>query len=272
MSMPLAIPLPKIYQPPSNWGSISSDEESPDNISEHSSSYPPAVYRPPKYFQTGSPVQKRYQYNQYKPLRKCAYVIAIVEPSAFASAGAEKIANGLYILPRTYDGSSTGETCAVIGVNKKLVRDLFEKTSSVYETLKSHSVLKDVPGIQDLSPYKLNSLKCMLKFLYFVYDHELVLFNIEPKGTAQNEHRYPSANICLPGGGMEPRDEYCWFRCASREFTEETGLELPPEGDDMKLISKQKFTFSDRQAMFFWMRSKKLIQPVPSLPTEVQAS
>jgi hypothetical protein len=187
----------------------------------------------------------------------------------FLTAGAKRIPltntpfahynNSLYILPRTYDGTATGETCAIIGVSKRLINNLFEEENAMYELFKSHPDLVNVPGIEDLQPYKLFAFKCMLKFLYFLQDHELILFNIEPKGNIQTERRYPCANLCLPGGGMEIKDEYCWEKCAMREFTEETGL-VP---DEFKLITKQRFTFTDRQSMYFWYKIKSFKQSDP---------
>jgi hypothetical protein len=186
-------------------------------------------------------------------------VIAAIDASLFAKAGAQSLRDGVYqdgvyILPRKYDGTPSGETCAIVGIARRHIRELFNQSGRIYNLLRGCPLLRDVPGIADLGPYKLGALKCMLRNLYFVLDSELVLFNIEPKGEDGNEKLYPRANICLPGGGMEIQDDYSWERCALREFEEEVGVKLDKED---KLIARQRFTFQDRQAMYYWYRLTK---------------
>jgi len=254
-SMPINIPRPQ-----SDLLMIQENAHDENDLREdvlRSCSYPPTLcYTAPRFY--SPPTQKPYP---AKIMRKCAYIIAAVHSDLFISSGALLISPGVYILPRTYNGSSTGETCAVVGISKRYIRDLFDRNSAVCQVLKTCSQLKNVPGIEDLGPYKLNALKYMLKFLYFVSDQELILFNIEPKGSAAYEYRYPCANICLPGGGMEFQDEYSWFRTACREFEEEVGLILPPQGENLKLITQQRFSFPDRQAQYFFYHVKKFISP-----------
>lgn len=198
-------------------------------------------------------------FNSYKKFphknRKCGYVIASIDINTFVEKGAQElISNTLYIMNRVYTGEPTGETCAIIGVNKRHIKSLFDNESLLYKMLKSCPQLVNVPGINELSPYRLISLKYLYKYMYFIYDRELILFNIEPKGDNKNERLYPCANICLPGGGMETKDGQCFETCAKREFLEETGFEISSES--AKLITKQKISFPDRQSMYFIYRLK----------------
>jgi hypothetical protein len=215
------------------------------NLEHISSSYPP--YK--RYKRLYSP-------KKYKNPRKASYVIAIVESEIFVKEGAQQIHDGIFVLPRIYDGTCTGETCAILGFHKKYIKNLLERKNNLYNTIKNSQLLKHIPGIENLGPYNLSALKSMLKYLYFVCDNELILFNIEPKGSSAYEYRYPRANISIPGGGMEFKDEYCWEKCGHREFHEEVGLKLPTE-EYKKLIVKQKFTFPNKQSMYFWYKIKK---------------
>lgn len=193
-------------------------------------------------------------------LRKCSYILAVIKAELFVKYGAKQIAKGIYIMEKIYNDTVYGETCAIIGLHKNLVRQLLDKNSDIYTFMRQLDILKNIPGIENLSPYRLYVLKCMLKYLYFVYNDEIILFNIEPKGNKPIEHIYPCANICLPGGGIEKNDGKCWEKCARREFSEEVGLMIPENGStDISLITKQKFTFMDRQSMYFMWRIRKFL-------------
>ncbi len=212
---------------------LNNDDDYSRNNEVLSASYPPTCrelvkYRNRNYNCNHSYSAPVYSENQKVfPTRRCAYVIAVMSPQLFTSCGAEKISEDLYVLKRSYDGTCTGETSAVIGVGKKLLKELFDSDSLLYVSLRTTPILSLVPGIEKLSPYKLTALKYLSKFFYFVYDNEVVLFNIEPKGQDHTEKLYPSANICIPGGGLESQDGYCYERCARREFFEETHIKLP---------------------------------------------
>jgi 8-oxo-dGTP pyrophosphatase MutT (NUDIX family) len=54
----------------------------------------------------------------------------------------------------------------------------------------------------------------------------LLIFNIEPKAEGRLQRIYPTAQITIPGGSMEPVDQQSFDRCARREFLEETGINL----------------------------------------------
>jgi hypothetical protein len=146
--------------------------------------------------------------------RKCAYIICIISEELFINCGGKKLANGIFIIKKNYDGTCDGETSAIIGINKKYISELINSTISdtineisIYEILKNCEELCDVPGIEKLGPYKLTIINHMLKFFHFISEEELIIFNIEPKGENHNEKLYPYANIALCGGGMESIDE-----------------------------------------------------------------
>jgi ribonuclease/clavin/mitogillin len=52
-------------------------------------------------------------------------------------------------------------------------------------------------------------------------------------GLRSRKARFLPGNLAFPGGGMEPEDRPdengSWSRCVSRELSEETGIQIPPE-------------------------------------------
>lgn len=189
-------------------------------------------------------------------VRKSAHVLAVIESDMFARMGALRLVDDfdVYFILRTYDGSPTGETCAILGIGKRHIQDLPDKSSKLFEVLQESKQLSHIPGIDNLSPYRLNIIPYMVKFLKFVRDTELILFNIEPMGVDEiGKKLYPSANISIPGGGMEKEDDNCFERCGWREFREETGIDLQ-DYSDVRKITRQRITQPDRQSMYFMVR------------------
>lgn len=203
-----------------------------------------------------SPCYFKKKYNSpKKSLRKCSYVIAVIKTDKFIQLGAKKINEGIYVIHKKYAEVTSGNhTSAILGISKKFVNQLLDPMSDIYKILINSKELSDIYGIKELFPYRLDALKYLLRFMYFVYDKELLLFSIEPKGENKLEKIYPTANLCLCGGGFEPDDGQCYEKCARREFLEETGISIPEFGENAKLITKQKFKFTDRQAMHFIIR------------------
>lgn len=202
----------------------------------------------------GELLYKKKHYSPKKHLRKCSYVIAVIKTEKFRQLGAKEINEGIFIINKKYTETDGNNHSAVIGIHKNYVNQLLDPYSNIYSILSNSKELSHISGIKELYPYKLDALRYLLKFMYFIYDKELLLFTIEPKGENKYEKIYPRANLCLCGGGLEPSDGQCYEKCARREFLEETGINIPEFGEDAKLITKQKYKFSDRQAMHFIIR------------------
>lgn len=226
-------------------------------------SFPHCFFNKRKYWQKGQAWNKPAKQRYFKPSknspRKASYIISALSSQLFMEQGAQcLIPNCLYILPRVYNGTATGETNAVIGINKRFIGCILNKDSFIYAKLKTCVYLRDVLGIENLSPYRLfEAYKFISRYLFCINDNELLLFNIEPRGNF-GRFRYKSANVSLTGGGMEPRDNFCWQTCAKREFQEEVGLRLDDEeSEGLKLITKQKYDHFDKQVMYFIYRIYK---------------
>lgn len=200
-----------------------------------------------------------YQYKNFRStrkLRKCAYIIAIISQEYFAEFGAQQMSEdpNIFVAKRSYVSDSHKETCAIIGINKHYVRHLFDDNSILYQRLKKCEQLQDIHGIETLRAYRLEPLKQLLKFLFFVPEKDLIIFNIEPMGKDEQARIYPTANICIPGGGMEKEDGNCYEMCGRREFEEETQIVIPK---NIKYVVRQKFNLTDRQAVYFMVKMFK---------------
>jgi hypothetical protein len=144
---------------------------------------------------------------------------------------AEKLDNSnVYIIKKDYDGSSTGETCAVIGFDKwDTLSLLSDNNTSVIEAIKKSSKLQYIETIEKLS---LNLVQNTIKYFSYQIDNllsddDLLLFNIEPKGQTRRQLKfYPTPNLSIPGGNMEKEDDLCIEKCGEREFFEETGIDI----------------------------------------------
>lgn len=204
-----------------------------------------------------SPKLPYYKYTRYnhffdrkrRPYRKSAYMLAIVQQEFLIKLGAQMAVPGIYLLSRIYDGTDSGETCATVGLSKEWVRTIFTANSQLYEILKNCNMLNAVPGINDLSPYKLGIIKSMFCYISQMKNDELMIFNIEPKGA-----NYPSANLCLPGGGMKYQDKFDLENTAFREFKEEVGISLTH--NDVDILGKIKFNWPDMTSLYFIVRIK----------------
>jgi NUDIX domain len=187
--------------------------------------------------------------------RKSAYAIAIVTSDFLLKIGAVKIQDGIYIATKNENSSSTQEACAIVGLSKSYAEELLAPNSSIYNILKQCPQLESIAGIEDLSPYRLDILHRTGKTFEDVESSEFVLFNIEPRGEDNRDKlQYPCPNICLPGGGMEPKDNKSWERTLLREFEEEVGIRLQPK--DIEIIEQRKSSLSHRNAMYFWLKIK----------------
>lgn len=125
----------------------------------------------------------------------------------------------IYVILKKYDGTCKNEVSALIGIPFKY----FSDCDSLLNILRKSKSLENIPGINELAFYKLNVLKYVEKYMD---DDSLILFTIEPSGIAPDGREYKTANLCLPGGGLELSDKNL-IECARRELFEETGINIP---------------------------------------------
>ncbi len=178
----------------------------------------------------------KYKYNTYK---KSAYILALVSTFNFIKIGGIKLENGIYFIKKDYNGDPDRETCALIGIPIKCIKDLIDYNSNFLNNIKTCEELKYINGIEDIT---IKYCKCAIeKFLPYLeqYDsNQLLILNIEPRGeTQKTNYLYPVPRITIPGGKMEAKDSYNFELCGLREFKEETGIDIT---DCHEKISREK--------------------------------
>jgi hypothetical protein len=157
--------------------------------------------------------------------KRSSYILAIMKPSDFIQLGGRQLLDGCFFIKRTYDGTSSGESCALIGISRHKVSSLLEDKSDFFEQISLHPEFQDIPGIQNLSLKIASSYySFFIPSLKHVQEDDLFLFNIEPKAEGRLQRFYPAAQVTLPGGSMEQEDNFSFENCAKREFEEETGF------------------------------------------------
>lgn len=182
--------------------------------------------------------QPQYTSNTY--VKKCSYFLAIIKIDKFKELGAQKLKDtNVYFIERKYDGSSTGETCAVIGFNKyDTISLLNDDDNNIVHKIKKSDELKHIDLIEELSTRLIeNTVKYFSVLISDLLDKdELILLNIEPKGQTRRQLKfYPTPNLSIPGGNMEYEDEWSIEKCGEREFLEETGIDIT---NSYKIISR----------------------------------
>ena len=129
---------------------VRAQSSSPQSVPVRTSSPPPFTmshsFPPPRL-----PFYRYVRYSHFsdrrrRPYRKSAYLLAIVRSEFFIELGARRIEEGIYLLPRVYDGTESGETCAIVGLNRAWARQVVDPTTSLYE------LLQDLPGSES-SPW-----------------------------------------------------------------------------------------------------------------------
>ena len=164
--------------------------------------------------------------------------MAIISAENFEKKGATKLDCGIYWIKKEYDGTSTGETCALIGIPLHLIFSMIDEECDLVKTLRLEEKLSYIEGIEELSCRYVQTAITKFKMFFKREDvEELMLFNIEPKGSGKLEKQYPKPLITVPGGTMEEKDLQDFERCALREFKEETGLDI---SDTHHKISREK--------------------------------
>jgi hypothetical protein len=189
-----------------------------------------------------------------KRVRKGAYMLATINYKDFILLGGEKLFpdKNIYFIPKEYDGLPTGESCALVGIGRDHLFDLFinpPNPSLLLKEFREHKALQYIPGITELSPYNLDIIKNIKSYSTNYIDVEdLLLLNIEPSGTTDvSRALYPNANLCLPGGGIEKQDQDSFEKCSLREFKEETNIDLKK----YRKLFKHRVIAKNRDNMFF---------------------
>lgn len=237
---------------PKNWAqNIKQSVSSHVTQDKLSHSYPlcsKQLFRPYKY-------ERYHHFSNYRHYfyRKSAYAVAIVNVEFLSNIGALKIKEGIYISSKNKNTHTMQEACAIIGLSKSYAEQLFIRTSPIYTILKKCPELQFIAGIEDLSPYRLDILYNTGKTFEDVGENEFVLFNIEPRGEADKDRKqYPCPNICLPGGGMESKDNRNWEKTLFREFEEEVGIQL--QSYNIEIIAQHRSVLASKNSMYFWLR------------------
>ena len=67
-------------------------------------------------------------------IKRCGYLLAAMKISDFIKLGGYKIDNSeLYYIEKKYDGTPTGEACAILGIRKKELLELIKSSKSITE-------------------------------------------------------------------------------------------------------------------------------------------
>jgi hypothetical protein len=67
-------------------------------------------------------------------IKRCGYLLAAMKISDFIKLGGYKIYNSeLYYIEKKYDGTPTGEACAILGIRKKELLELIKSSKSITE-------------------------------------------------------------------------------------------------------------------------------------------
>jgi len=177
-------------------------------------------------------------FNHRVDVKRSSYVMAIITSENFKKKGAIQLSSGIYWIKRDYDGSSTGETCALIGVPIQFIFDFLDENGELINKIRRDQELDYIDGIETLScRYIQLAISKFKTFFKREDEQELMIFNIEPKGSGKLEKAYPNPTITVPGGTMEEKDLLDFERCAMREFQEETGIDIV---DSHQKISREK--------------------------------
>lgn len=200
-------------------------------------------------------------------VKRCSYFLLGMPTDNFIKLGGQQIDDtNSYYIEKKYDGTPTGEVCAVLGVNKKdlltiynyMVSNEEDESSSknylnhhhdynkysslttnektVIDKIKEFSEFKKIDKIDFINiKYIENAIKYFYNSIINFDDDYVFILNIEPRGETKRQLKfYPNPNLCIPGGNMEYKDNLSFEKCAIREFEEETGIKIP----NYKIIDK----------------------------------
>jgi hypothetical protein len=188
-------------------------------------------------------INNNYHFIPNVHVKKCGYLLTIINREEFIEIGADFIENSsIFYIKRDYDGSSTGETEALIGVNYKDVKSFVENEEkcnflNLIKNCYELNYVEDIENI-DMSEIQKGILKYFSGILGNMQEDELIILNIEPRGRTQKQLKiYPHPCLSIPGGNMEKDDNLSFEKCAVREFIEETGINI---NEKYKIIGVKK--------------------------------
>lgn len=212
-------------------------------------------------------INKDVTVNQNLIIKKCAYILFGIHKDHFVELGGKLIDDtSSYYIEKKYDGTPTGEVCAVLALSKNDInallkyiknKDNLEKgiiiedndiednqdkrfhnynrfdnlsrnDKTILDNIKEFDVFQSIDKIENINIKNIeNVVKHFHKNIMEFDDEYLFILNIEPRGQTKRELRfYPNPNLCVPGGNMEYKDNSSFEKCALREFQEETGIKI----------------------------------------------
>ena len=200
-------------------------------------------------------------HNDSKTVKRSGYLICIVKRDTLLGMGANVLIDGLCYIVKDYSELDTGQKCAVIGVSREMLSSFFEhsSTSRVIKMIKSCKDFEEITGIQFLDKSKIeNVLHNFISHFSEISEDDCIVFNIEPAGKGRLKSIYPCARITIPGGSMEPEDNYSFEECAIREFKEETSIHV----ENYKMIKSLKIKNIGRNSTSRFTHFSSAYKPV----------
>ena len=167
--------------------------------------------------------------NNLKVKRKCGYIISVISPSNFIGRGAQPLNfQGVYYIKKNYTfNNPSEETLALVGIPLSLLHHFYDDGPNEFiAQLRARPELEFVQDVHELFWPFFDILKMFREFFELSDPTLLLLLNIEPKGTGRYQKLYPRPRFTFPGGTMEDQDNDDFFKCAQREFQEETQILL----------------------------------------------
>ena len=166
--------------------------------------------------------------NANKVKRKCGYILSIISTSDFIQRGAKPLNfHGVHYIKKNYTfNNPSEETLALVGIPLSLIHCFYEETSEFIKEMRTIPELGFIQDVHELC-WTFNDILFMFRdFLARSDPTSLLLLNIEPKGAGKYQRLYPRPRFTIPGGTMEDQDVDDFFKCAQREFEEETQILL----------------------------------------------
>ena len=166
---------------------------------------------------------------QQQQLYKSGYIISVIDKDIFINIGATQLTTipDAYYIKKKYTGEPHFEVCALIGIRIENWYDLLTDDSQLIRKLRECPDLNYILDIGNITCGYITEILYKFKNRFKSFnENDLLILNIEPKGTGYLEKKYPKTRLCIPGGTMEQKELNSYKYCAFREFEEETGIIL----------------------------------------------